>query len=107
MLERIYTTTKIYRISLNEATDILNSRWDNVAQTPSLEQLDYLNQFNLQSLKKQLVWSSLDNTSKKYPGKVEGMALINKNRLLLTNDNDSGIYGSHTRFFSVEVPIWK
>ncbi|MCX4027560.1 esterase-like activity of phytase family protein [Endozoicomonas sp. SM1973] len=107
VLERIYITTKIYRINLNQATDILNTQWDDIAQTPSLEQLDYLNRFALSPVKKRKVWSTLDTPDKQYPGKIEGMALINKNRLLLTNDNDSGVYGTHTHFFSVDVPLWK
>ncbi|WP_163831711.1 esterase-like activity of phytase family protein [Spartinivicinus ruber] len=107
VLERIYITTKIYRIDLNQATDILNTQWDDVTQTPSLEQLDYLNSFNLNPAPKNLVWSTLNTPNTQYPGKIEGMALINKNRLLLTNDNDSGVYGSHTHFFSVDAPLWK
>jgi hypothetical protein len=73
------------------ATDILGSSWDDPATRPSLEQEGA----GVVPLAKRLVLDSADHPE--LPGKLEGIALLPGNVLMLINDDDFGITGERTR----------
>ncbi len=91
VLERTDTVAKIYRVDLTRATNILNSQWDSVATSPSLESLDdaALLANNLKVLPKELI---LDlDTLPGMPDKIEGMTILDWNTIAIANDNDFDI----------------
>lgn len=95
VLERTEKTTKLFEVTLGEATDILGSRWDDAATRPSLEQSHDLAAIGLRPVPKRLV---LDSAAlPQLPAKLEGIALLPDGRLLLVNDDDFGITGETTR----------
>lgn len=94
VLERTEGTTKLYEIDLTSATNIHNTPWDDVATTPTLEQID-LKEAAIEPVSKTLRFDSAD-----YPavaGKTEGLALLDNNALALINDDDFGISGAKTQ----------
>lgn len=83
VLERIFNTTKFYKIKL-DSENILGTKWDDVETSPSLEENK-----DIQSLDKKLI---LDTSNiKGMPKKIEGLAYINEHQWILVNDNDFGI----------------
>ncbi len=102
--ERTDQIAKFFEISLGGATDILGSKWDDVATTPTLEQSNDAAAAGIVPVKKteRLVASSLDGAAVKYPAKIEGATLTADGKLLLVNDNDFGIAGAKTEFVLVE-----
>jgi len=83
VLERISKTTKFYKVKLN-SENILDSKWDKLLTSPSLEETK-----EIQSLNKELV---LDTSNiRGIPKKIEGIAYIDENNWILINDNDFGI----------------
>jgi len=91
VLERTDQVAKIYRVDLTRATNILNSQWDNVAQSPSLESLDdaALLANNVKVLPKELIIDL--STVAGVPDKIEGMAILDWNTIAIANDNDFDI----------------
>jgi hypothetical protein len=88
VLERTDAVAKIYRVDLTKATNILNSQWDDVTTSPSLESLDdaALAAAGVKSLPKELI---LDlSTIPGIPGKIEGLTIVDLNTIAVSNDND-------------------
>jgi hypothetical protein len=102
--ERTDQIAKLFEISLDGATDILGSKWDDIATSPTLEQSNDIAAAGIVPVTKteRLVASSLDSAAVKYPGKIEGISLTPDGKLLLVNDNDFGIAGAKTEFVIVE-----
>ncbi|UFN48888.1 esterase-like activity of phytase family protein [Roseomonas sp. OT10] len=100
VLERTDGTTKLYEVKLDAgATDILNSRWDDAATRPTLEQSNDLAGTGVVPLAKRLVLDTADHPE--LPVKLEGMAILPDDTLLLINDDDFGITGQRTRIVLV------
>ncbi|WBV43342.1 esterase-like activity of phytase family protein [Pseudoroseomonas cervicalis] len=96
VLERTEKTTKLYEVRLDQgATDIAGSAWDDGTTRPSLEQLHDLAGSGVVPVSKRLVLDSADHPE--LPGKIEGIALLPGNTLMLINDDDFGIGGERTR----------
>ena len=102
VLERISKTTKLYRIHLDSATNILSSELSaNGAQAKennalkSLEDLYSLGNAGTKAVHKSLVFNSL-NDPDSFGKKLEGMALLSDRHLMLINDNDFAIEGTET-----------
>lgn len=110
VLERTEKTTKLFEISLEGATNILGSRWDDIATTPSLEQLK--DAPGVVSVQKSLRFDTFRD-ARDAPEKIEGMTLLQDGSLALINDNDFGIRGDATRVMIVkgavaaDPAIWK
>jgi hypothetical protein len=86
ILERTDWAAKLYSVDLTHATNILNSKWDNPASSPSLESLEDLPRADIRALPKSLV---LDlSRFKEMPEKIEGLAVIDRNTIAIANDND-------------------
>jgi hypothetical protein len=102
--ERTDLVAKLFEISLDGATDILGSKWDDAATSPSLEQTDDLASIGIVPVAKteRLVASSVDSAKPRYPGKIEGVTLTADGKLLLVNDDDFGIAGADTAVVIVE-----
>ena len=101
--ERTDQIAKLFEISLDGATNILGSPWDDAATSPSLEQSDLASASIVPVSKlERLVASSLENAATRYPGKIEGMSLTADGKLFLINDNDFGIAGAPTQVIIVE-----
>ncbi|MEO7651997.1 MAG: esterase-like activity of phytase family protein [Bryobacteraceae bacterium] len=91
VLERTDLVAKIYRVDLTKATNILGTKWDDVATSPSLEALDDagLTAENLKVLPKELIIDL--STIPGIPGKIEGMAILDHNTIAISNDNDFAV----------------
>lgn len=99
VLERISKVTKLYRINLDGATNILNTKYDQLDQQPSLEQS--VQPKDVKFINKQLAFNSMDYNFPEgidgLPNKVEGIAILNDKHVALINDNDFGIKGDKTK----------
>jgi len=86
VLERTDLVAKLYSVDLSEATNILNSKWNDAQTAPSLEALSDPSDAALRVLPKTLVvdLSSLEGV----PEKIEGIALLDAHTLAISNDND-------------------
>lgn len=96
VLERVSKTTKLYRINLAGATNILGSAWDTITTLPSLEQSNLVTA-GIATVSKTLAMDSAVDHPGLLPSKVEGIGLMNNNELVLINDNDFGIFGGATQ----------
>lgn len=99
-LERVDKTTRLYRLDLAEATNLLGTRWNDPDTGPSLEELDPndLPAEGVTPVTKTLLFDSARlPKGDKLPEKVEAMAPLGPGRWLLINDNDFGIDGERTR----------
>ena len=94
VLERTEKTTKLFEIMLAGASNIMGSKWDDVATSPSLEQL--LDAPDVVAVNKVLRFDTFRDL-KTAPEKIEGMAFLQDGSLLLINDNDFGIRGDPTK----------
>ncbi len=94
VLERTEKTTKLFEITLAGASNIMGSKWDDVATSPSLEQL--LDAQDVVAVNKILRFDTFRDL-KTAPEKIEGMAFLQDGSLLLINDNDFGIRGDPTK----------
>ncbi|HWA49593.1 MAG TPA: esterase-like activity of phytase family protein [Dongiaceae bacterium] len=104
VLERIAKTTKLYAISLDGATNILGTAWDDKATSPSLEQVmtaDLAGK-GITPVSKKLWLDSADH--KELPEKVEGVAILENGDLIAINDDDFGIDGAHTIIVRLSLP---
>jgi hypothetical protein len=101
--ERTDQVAKLFEISLDGATDILGTKWDDEATSPSFEQSDLATVGVVPVTKtERLVASSLASAATRYPAKIEGMSLTADGKLFLINDNDFGIGGAPTQIVVVE-----
>ncbi|RZT28598.1 phytase-like protein with esterase activity [Kribbella sp. VKM Ac-2569] len=82
--ERTDNAARLQRVVLRPSANILGSKWDDAATTPSHEAST-----DVPALPKTLF---LDlNTVKGAPKKIEGVALLPHNTLVVINDNDFGM----------------
>ena len=95
--DRTDKTTHLLEIDVAGATDILGSRWDDPATTPTLEQSD-LAAAGVAPVKKRLVLDS--SAVPQMPKKIEGVTLV-EGILYLVNDDDFGIEGDRTSLLAV------
>jgi len=105
IVERVLRHTKLYRVSLDDATNILDTEWDIEATTSSakaLEKLDNLADWGIIPLGKNLVFDSRREISD-LPSQIEGIALLNSQYLVFINDNDFGIDGAKTRIRVTQI----
>jgi len=100
VLERTNQTTKLHEIKLGNATDILGSRWDDIATRPTLEQHNDMSDIGLMPVDKTLRFDSADYPDA--PNKLEGLAILGDGSLAMINDNDFGIKGDTTRVMVVK-----
>lgn len=96
--DRTDKTTLIFALDLAGATNILGTRWDEAATSPSLEQAT-LADAAIVPARKQLVLDS--SRHPELPTKLEGLALFGDGSLMLINDNDFGIQGAATEIARV------
>jgi hypothetical protein len=89
VLERTDDVAKLYLVDLSQATNILGSRWDDPATTPSLEALADPAEAGIQVLPKQLLVDL--SRLPEVPGKIEGVAVVDAQTLAIANDNDFDI----------------
>ncbi|MGB0696326.1 MAG: esterase-like activity of phytase family protein [Rhodospirillaceae bacterium] len=95
VLERTNKTTKLYEISLDGATNISGTAWDDLETSPSLEQTNDVASIDIVPTAKTLRFDSADYTD--VPVKLEGVAVMGDGSLALINDNDFGITGLETK----------
>ena len=96
--DRTDRTTHILEIDTAGATDILGSRWDDPAISPTLEQSD-LAATGIKPVSKRL---ALDSAKlPQLPTKIEGVSLVD-GVLYLINDDDFGIESQHTTISAIE-----
>jgi hypothetical protein len=104
VLERTEGTTKLHEIALAGATDILGSRFDDVATSPTLEQSNDLGPLGIVPVTKALRFDTARD-AKDAPLKIEGIAFLGDGSLILINDNDFGIRGDDTRILVVRGAV--
>ncbi|WP_374654681.1 esterase-like activity of phytase family protein [Dongia sp.] len=93
ILERISKTAKLHLVDLSTGTDILGTGWDDPKTSPSLEQAD-LAASGVKPLTKTLWFDSSDHEG--LPSKIEGVAIVAPDMLVIINDDDFGIDGKST-----------
>lgn len=105
VLERVSKTTKLYRINLKTADNILASKFDNEATLPSLEQVVDSAAFDATPVVKELFYNTMTDIPDglDVPEKIEGMAWLDNKHFLLINDNDFGITGVKTKAIIIDV----
>src|SRR5499426_2830685 len=86
VLERTDLVAKLYSVDLSQATNILGSKWNDAKTTPTLEALHDPARAQVRVLPKSLVLdlSSLSGM----PEKIEGIALLDRHTIAVSNDND-------------------
>ena len=104
VLERTEKTTKLHEIVLDGATNILGTKWDDLATSPSLEALNDLGPLAITPVRKTLRFDTFRDF-KDAPEKIEGMALLGDGSLALINDNDFGIRGDTTKILIVKGTV--
>ncbi|MFH9863306.1 esterase-like activity of phytase family protein [Streptomyces sp. NPDC017202] len=87
--ERTDKAARLHLVRLDRKADILGGRWDDGATSPSLEQLADPAAAGVPVLSKRLVVDL--GAVAGVPGKIEGVALVNRDTLALINDNDFGM----------------
>ncbi|WP_307624030.1 esterase-like activity of phytase family protein [Streptomyces sp. V3I7] len=87
--ERTDKTARIQLVKLERRADILGGPWDDDTTSPSPEQLDDPAAAGVPVLAKRLV-VDLGKVSG-VPGKIEGIARVDRDTLALINDNDFGM----------------
>jgi len=104
--ERTDTVSKVYRVDLSRATNILGTQWDTraaspVATTTALESLANPSAQGVTVLPKTLVvdMSALPGM----PGKIEGIAMATSSVMVVANDNDFGLVDTATFTASGEL----
>lgn len=103
-LERISKVTKLYHSDLSKPTNILGTKWDDRATQPSLTEQTDLVAAGITPVAKTLMFDTeSDYPTAQTPGKVEGVAFLSNDYMLLTNDNDFGIGGDPSMFFVVKA----
>lgn len=103
VLEKIDKTARLFLVTLDEANRV-PGEFDLPEMTPSLEVLDgeALTLRGLAPLPKTLV---LDTDSVPgLPSKIEGVAVMAPDELIVINDNDYGVDGVRTQMFRITLP---
>ena len=103
VLERIDKTARLFTIRLSDDSAI-PPLFDNPDKSPSLEALETerLIARGMLPLEKTLILDT--DQVPGLPGKIEGIAVVAPNELILVNDNDFGIDGVRTQMFRVTLP---
>ncbi len=103
VLERISKTTRLYRVD-PDGPPTVPGRFDDPATTPTLEQLGAgeLATAEVTPLVKTLVLDS-DTLAGKPVKKLEGIAIMGPNQLIMVNDNDFGL-GDATHMLRLTFP---
>ena len=96
ILERISTTTKLYRVDLSDATSVPSDLSDTLETSNSNE---------LKSISKTLIFST--DYQDGFQSKIEGVANLGGGNFLLVNDNDFGIESDKTIAKVVNIDIDK
>jgi hypothetical protein len=86
VLERTDLVARLYSVDLSKATNILGTKWDDPKTTPSLEALEDPASADVRVLPKTLVIDLKQFAE--IPDKIEGVAVINRNTIAVSNDND-------------------
>jgi hypothetical protein len=117
--ERTDNSYLLSTITIDESANILGSKWDLAATTPSLEtytgagtnaEIEAL----IAASKKSIVFNSTSIPS--MPGKIEGVAVLDANHIVVVNDNDfsftynptSGLVEvgmTKTSFLTIKLPV--
>jgi hypothetical protein len=100
VLERTDKTTKLHEITLDGASNILATRWDDMSTSPSIEQENDLAKIDLKAVSKTLRFDSADYPMA--PNKIEGLAILGDGSLAMINDNDFGIKGDPTKVIVIK-----
>jgi hypothetical protein len=100
VLERIARTTKLYRVDLGKATTIPSS-FDDPATSPTLEQTNDIAAAGVMPVEKVLILDS--DAVDDMPGKIESIAVVGGQELVLISDNDFGISGDKSRIVRVRL----
>ncbi|MFF6978485.1 esterase-like activity of phytase family protein [Streptomyces sp. NPDC008343] len=87
--ERTDKAARLHLVRLGRAANILGGPWDDDTTSPALEQLDDPAGSGVPVLSKRLVVDL--GTVKGVPGKIEGIARVDRDTLALINDNDFGM----------------
>ncbi|WP_329535257.1 esterase-like activity of phytase family protein [Streptomyces sp. NBC_01450] len=87
--ERTDKAARLQMVKLTRGADILGGPWDSDMTSPSLEQLDDPAASGVPVLAKRLVVDL--GTVAGVPGKIEGVARVDRDTLALINDNDFGM----------------
>jgi hypothetical protein len=86
ILERTDWVAKLYSVDMSQATNILNTKWNDPKTAPALEALEDPATAEVRALPKTLV---LDlSTLSGMPEKIEGIALLDSKTIAIANDND-------------------
>lgn len=103
VLEKIDKTSRFFLVTLDEANRV-PAEYDLPEMTPSLEVLDgeALTLRGLVPLPKTLVLDSDVVTG--LPPKIEGVAVMAPDELIVINDNDFGVDGVRTQMFRITLP---
>ena len=103
IIERISKTTKFYTVNLEGAAP-LDATFDDVATSPSLEQLSAaeIEAKGIKPLVKTLVLNSDDIEN--MPKKVEGVAVMSPTEMIVISDSDFGIEGDETQIRRITFP---
>lgn len=100
VLERTDTITHIHEVALSGATNILGSKWDDLATSPTLEANKNPAEIGIKPVSKTLRFDS--TTVPGAPNKIEGIALLPDGGMLLINDDDFGITGEQTKILVIQ-----
>lgn len=112
VLERISGVTKFYRVNLTTGDNILGNdiATGTVANNESteektLEQVYDLASHNAKAVSKELVFNTLTDmpAGMTAPTKIEGIAVLDDEHVLLINDNDFGIFGDATQALVLNI----
>ena len=89
MLERTSEDARLYLVDLNGAVNLIGSRWDDPATTPSLEALADPSTEGITPLTRTLIADL--SAIPEMPEKIEGIAIIDASTVAVANDNDFDI----------------
>ncbi|MCX4759990.1 esterase-like activity of phytase family protein [Streptomyces sp. NBC_01275] len=94
--ERTDKAARLQSVRLGRGANILGTRWDDDSTSPSLEQLDDPAASGVPVLSKRLVVDL--GAVAGVPGKIEGVARVDRDTLALINDNDFGMTDGNGAF---------
>jgi hypothetical protein len=100
ILERISKSTRLYKVEMEDADNILGTKWDSMQTTETLE---LQSDTDIKTVEKELIFDS--DKLAGIPEKVEGVALIKNGKAVIVNDNDFGIANAETVFYVISLPI--
>jgi hypothetical protein len=111
--ERTDEVMKIYMVDTSLATNLIGTKWDDAATSPSLEALTDPAASGVKVLPKTLVMDF--TTMEEIPPKVEGVAVLGPNTIALANDNEfdnlgfdsagnNMVLGMKSKIFIIRLP---